>query len=123
MIVTKTKCEKAGETQIFSLKLNSVSKHFQNFVVYKNGGLWIGDIGKIHYLQDGKITEYGEKEGFPTNTRAHDFWEETDGNIWFATGDGNLSVIGSMKFKDGKFSKFGLENGLSNDRILCLQRS
>ncbi|HQU85669.1 MAG TPA: two-component regulator propeller domain-containing protein, partial [Pyrinomonadaceae bacterium] len=112
----------ASETQIYLLKLNSVSRYLQNLYEDKNSGLWIGDIGKIYYLQNGKIAEYSQKEGFPTNTRAHDFWEETDGSIWFATGDGNLSGVGLMRFKDEKFDKFGLENGLSNDRIFYVYK-
>jgi len=122
MRLNETKREKDGETQTYPLKLKSVYYYNPNFFEDKNGGLWAGDIGKLYYLNNGKITEYGEKDGVPQNTRAHNFWDEDDGSIWFATGDTNNSGIGIVRFKDGKFSSFGRENGLSNDRIFYVFR-
>ena len=108
---------KDNQTNIYRLKGNFV--YFFLGIVYEDskGGLWTSDLGKISYLHNGEITEYTEKDGIPPNIGGHSFWEEADGSIWFATGDFNHRGIGLVRFKDGKFSKFGMEQGLSNDRI------
>ena len=49
-------------------------------------------------------------------------WEESDGSIWFATGGFNLKGVGLVRLKDEKFTRYGTENGLTNDRILSLFR-
>lgn len=108
---------KNGNTNIYSIKLKFL--FFYNNRIYedKKGGLWISDLGKLFYLHDGRITEYFEKDRALANLIGHSTWEEADGSIWIATGDYNRPGVGLVRFKDGKFNKFGLENGLSNDRI------
>ncbi len=115
--LTEIRQIKDGQTQIYRLKGNFV--YFFHGVVYEDrkGGLWTADLGKISYLHNGEITEYTEKDGISTDIGGHSFWEEADGSIWFATGSFNFRGIGLVKIKDGKLSKFGLEQGLSNDRI------
>jgi signal transduction histidine kinase/ligand-binding sensor domain-containing protein len=108
---------KAGQTQIYRLKGNFIYFFLLNVYEDRKGGLWASDLGKISYLHNGEITEYTEKDGIPPNLGGHSFWEEADGSIWFATGNFDLRGIGLVKIKDGKLSKFGLEQGLSNDRI------
>jgi len=115
--LTEIRQIKDGQTQIYRLKGNFV--YFFHGVVYEDrkGGLWTADLGKISYLHNGEITEYTEKDGISPDIGGHSFWEEADGSIWFATGSFNFRGIGLVKIKDGKLSKFGLEQGLSNDRI------
>lgn len=113
----ETKQIKNGSTQIYRFALKFVSVFSQTAYEDRNGGLWVADLGKIYYLRDGELTEYSAKDGITPEIFGHDFWEESDGSVWFATGDYNRSGIGLVRFKDGKFTKFGGENGLSNDRI------
>lgn len=108
---------KAGQTKIYPINLKYVFFYFYNAFEDKKGGLWIADLGKLFYLHNGEITEYTQQAGFLNNVLGHSFWEDDDGSVWFATGDYNVPGIGLVRFKDGKFSKFGVENGLSNDRI------
>lgn len=114
---TETIYEKDGKTEIYSLKLDSFSSYNLNFYEEKSGGLWASEVGKLYFLKDGKITEYNEKDGVPQNTLAHSFWEESDGSLWFATGNFSFSGVGLVRFKDGRFNRFGLQQGLSNNRI------
>lgn len=113
----ETKQIKNGTAKIYRLSIKYVSVYSQTAYEDKKGGLWVADLGKIYYLRDGDITEYGAKDGILPEIFGHNFWEESDGSIWFATGDYNRPGIGLFRFRDGKFIKFGGENGLSNDRI------
>jgi len=113
----ETKQIKNDATQIYRFELKYVSVFAQTAYEDKMGGLWVADLGKIFYLRDGELTEYSAKDGITSEIFGHDFWEESDGSVWFATGDYNRSGIGLVRFKDGKFTTFGVGSGLSNDRI------
>ncbi|MBS1796635.1 MAG: hypothetical protein JSS81_22570 [Acidobacteria bacterium] len=82
----------------------------------RKGGLWLGDVGRLYYLRDGSIVEYTEKDGLP-KTLPHNFWEEADGSLWCATGSFNVAGAGLLRFKDGKFERFGREQGLSSETV------
>ncbi|HRH42853.1 MAG TPA: two-component regulator propeller domain-containing protein [Pyrinomonadaceae bacterium] len=111
---------KEGQKQIYPVSLKNLSiTDYSKMGAFedKSGGLWFADFDKLVYLKDGKISEYGEKDGYPQNIFAHRLWQESDGSLWFATGNYNFSGVGLVRFKDGKLTKFGIEHGLSNDRI------
>lgn len=114
---TETKQIKDGQTSTYPLNIKYSLFYINNVYEDTKGGLWIADQSKLFYLYDGNITDYTGTAGFLDNLIGHSFWEETDGSVWFATGDFNHVGIGLVRFKDGKFSKFGPEHGLSNDRI------
>ena len=114
---------KDGRTLIYDLgELKYLNQYTPTIYEEKSGALWISDINRSLYLRDGKITEYTEKDGVPPNVLGHNFWEEADGSLWFATGGFSVAGVGLVRFKDGKFSRFGLEQGLSNDRIFHVFR-
>ncbi|CAN5211520.1 hypothetical protein BH10ACI1_BH10ACI1_19600 [soil metagenome] len=113
----ETRHKKNGLTNIYKLKLEYLNSFLSTVYEDRKGGLWISDINKLLYLHDDKITEYTEKDGVPPNVLGHSFWEEADGSLWFATGAFSVAGVGLVRFKDGKFSRFGMEHGLSNDRI------
>ncbi len=115
---TETRQIRDGQTNTYRLNVKFALFHINNVYEDTQGGLWIADLGKLFYLRDGEITDYTEKAGFLDNVLGHSFWEEADGSVWFATGDFNRPGIGLVRFKDGKFIKFGAEYGLSNNRIL-----
>ncbi len=108
---------KDGQTQVYQLKEKFVYFFLGSVFEDAKGGLWTSDVGKISYLHNGEITEFTEKDGISPNVFGHSFWEDADGSVWFATGDFSRRGIGLVKFKNGKFSAFGPEYGLSNDRI------
>lgn len=86
----------------------------------KNGGLWLGGF-KLAHLQNGKIERFdSEKYGFPKNADFHQFWEENDGSVWFANGGMSAKGLGLVRYKDGKFSSFGKEAGLSDSSIFSV---
>jgi signal transduction histidine kinase/ligand-binding sensor domain-containing protein len=114
---TETRQIKNGQTNTYKLNVRFLDFNLSNVYEDKKGGLWIADLDKSFYLYNSEISEYTEKDGFPSNLIGHRFWEESDGSVWFATGDFNRPGVGLVRFKDGKFSRFGMEQGLSNDRI------
>lgn len=88
-----------------------------------HGALWLGvvGVGAVRLL-DGKIMVWGEKDGISFGAFPRFFREERDGSIWFSTGDSNTPGAGVFQWKDSKLSRFGLELGLSNDRVMGLFR-
>lgn len=111
---------KDGKKQIYKVSLENFSlTNLPKMSAFEDqtGGLWYADYNKLVYLKDGNINEYGIESGYPRNISAHRLWQENDGSLWFATGNYNTQGVGLVRFKNEKFTKFGLEKGLSNDRI------
>ncbi len=80
------------------------------------GGLWIGGLTLIH-LKHGTAESFRENAGFPAKADFHSFREESDGSIWFANGGRSGFGVGLVRYKDGQFSKFGKEFGLSGTAV------
>jgi diguanylate cyclase (GGDEF)-like protein len=87
-----------------------------NYLEDSTGGLWLGGTS-LTYLKDGKKQQFGEKEGFPHNSDFHSFWEESDGSFWFANGGRTSPGLGLVRYKDGQFSVFGKDLGLTDTNI------
>ncbi len=80
------------------------------------GNLWLGE-NSVHRLGNGEIENFGEKDGLPTNSIYHSFWESADGSIWFASGGGSRLGIGLVQYKDEHLQIWGMQYGLSNTSI------
>ena len=115
----QTRRLKDGGVTIYSFKFDTKREIWNNVYEDGRGDLWLGVVGGLYHLRaGGAIVRYAEKDGIPSDTAPHSFWEEADGSLWFATGDWNLAGAGLFQFKDGRFNRFGAEAGLSNDRII-----
>ena len=119
---SETSEERDGSLRTYQVDNKTVSYYNGSTFEDSHGALWIGDMGRLWRLKDGQATSYVNTNVLPSDTRPHRIWEETDGSIWFATGGFNLKGVGLVRFKDGKFSRFGVESGLTNDRILAVYR-
>lgn len=107
--------ERDGKTTIYEHELKTYTLYREDFEDSQKR-LWIG--GKsLTYLKDGKAFTFGEKDGFPPGADFHSFWEDSDGNIWFANGGRTSSGVGLVRYKDGEFSIYGKEAGLSDSNI------
>lgn len=114
---------KDGATQIYPVELLSV--YFWSSSAYEDakGNLWYGDKDKlVHLSAGGNIVEYGTKDGYPKNGFAHNFWEDDDGGLWFASGQFQIAGVGLVRFKDGKFTAYGKDAGLSDNHIFNVFR-
>lgn len=113
----ETREERDGATRIYKLELRNINFYNGTCFEDRRGGLWVADVGGLYYLRKGQITHYTAEDGVPAKTEPHRFWEDDDGSLWFATGDYNYAGVGLVRFKNGRFTTFGKERGLSNDRI------
>ncbi len=76
----------------------------------KDGGLWIGTAHGPMRVKDGKVVQYGPKDGVPADdVRA--FFESKDGSIWIGRA-GGLS-----QFKEGTFRNFTRSEGLPHSVV------
>ncbi len=104
-----------GNSTIYPNKIELFDSNVENYED-STGGLWIGGL-TLTYLKDGKIKRFGEKEGFPARSDFHTFWEDADGSIWFANGGKTNPGLGLVRYKDGEFSIFGKDVGLTDTNI------
>jgi diguanylate cyclase (GGDEF)-like protein len=107
--------QRDGKTTVYPHELKTYALFREDFEDSQKG-LWIGGI-TLTYLKDGKITTFSKKDGFPADADFHSFWEESDGSVWFANGGRTAPGVGLVRYKDGKFSFFGKEVGLSGSNI------
>lgn len=109
-----------GKVTVYNHKIerfNGVRDVFED----RAGALWIGG-AKLIRLKDSKIEDLTQSADFPLNGDFHSFWEEADGSIWFANGGKSAPGLGLVRFRDGKFTSFGKEAGLSNSSIFSIFR-
>jgi diguanylate cyclase (GGDEF)-like protein len=85
------------------------------------GGLWVGGF-TLEHLQDGKVERFATKHEFPKNADFHLFFEEDDHSIWFANGGPSGEGLGLVRYRDGEFSSFGKESGLSDSSIFSVYK-
>ena len=85
----------------------------------RDGSLWIatGHSG-VFRLKDGKLLHYGKAQGLADDSCLAMLFESSDGSLWIGTAQG-LS-----RFKNGEFTTFGLDNGLSSGvvKAMCEDR-
>ncbi len=86
-------------------------------VVYpaKNGTLWVGTVGGLFLLKDGRWTTFTPAEGLAHADLYGDvraLVEDKAGNLWIGTAGG-----GVQSYRDGKFTTFTTTNGLSSNFV------
>ncbi len=82
------------------------------------GRIWIGSVGGVEYLENGKFVDFTEKLGLPIGD--FDFWDiyqTAEGAMWFATGKG------LFKYENGNVSRFTIENGLPSSDVKKILRA
>lgn len=104
-----------GKSTVYNYQVERLEP-FREIFEDSTGALWIGGAVLVR-LKDGNIEVFNVKEGFPANSGFQFFREENDGSIWFANGGSTTSGVGLVRYKDGVFSHFGKEAGLSNASI------
>lgn len=61
-----------------------------------------------------RFESFGAKDGIPTH-KVHSVYKTRDGRLWIGTWDGLC-----VREADGKFKRFGPEDGLSHKMVLCM---
>lgn len=80
-------------------------------------GLWIGTEEGASYLQDGTFTNYSVDEGL-SNNFVHTTMLDHEGNIWFGTFGGGMSL-----FMGNHFKSYTVEEGLPNNVVTSITES
>jgi len=117
---TETTEFRNGKLTIYPLTIKKLEFRIITFED-SQGNLWLGE-NSVHRLGKGEIKNFGEKDGLPTNSIYHSFWEEKDGSVWFASGGGSSLGIGLLQYKDGRLNIWGTRHGLSNTSIFEIFR-
>ncbi len=117
---TETTELRGGKLTVYPLTLKKIEFRIITFED-SQGNLWLGE-NSVHRLGSGEIENFGEKDGLPTNSIYHSFWEEKDGSVWFASGGGSSLGIGLLQYKDGRLNIWGTRHGLSNTSIFEIFR-
>ena len=104
-----------GTSTVYNYKIERLES-FREAFEDSEGALWIGGVELLR-LKDGAVQVFGEKDVFPVNSGFQIFWEESDGSVWFANGGTSAAGVGLVSYKNGAFSHFGTEVGLSNASI------
>ncbi len=81
--------------------------------------LWIGE-NLVHRLGQGRIENFGKKDGLPPASVYHSFWEKEDGGVWFASGGESTQGIGLIEYKNGRLNFWGAKHGLFNTSIFSV---
>ena len=87
------------------------------------GGVWLGEYGKLRRLHDGRLTEYPQFEGTPVVA----VFEDRDRVMWVGTLSGHVSGSpgGLYRYSGGTFTAIRKEEGLvhNNVRVITQDRA
>lgn len=104
-----------GKTFVYPIKITTPDFKI-NAYEDKHGNLWIGE-NAVHRLGGGGHAHFGEADGLPRYSIYHSFWEDADGDVWFASGGNSSLGIGLVEHQNGLLSFRGIEDGLFNASI------
>lgn len=121
-VVTKNKTIEFdnGKSTVYPFYIERFDSQIEVFED-SEGSLWVSDT-KLTRFRNGIIEYPGKHLNFPRRGDFHSFWEEPDGSLWFANGGRTGAGLGLVRFKDGEFSIFGKEKGLSDTNIISVFR-
>ena len=82
----------------------------------RNGDLWAGGDGSfLGRWHDGKWERYDDASKIFGITVMRSIEEDHEGNLWIALNTGDL-----LRFRDGRFTRFGAGDGLPGSTIHCI---
>ena len=80
----------------------------------RSHAIWLATADGVIKYYNGTAVKYSKSNGF-TDKRAISIAQDADGNLWFGTKGGGISV-----FDGSKWTSYTVENGLNSNNILCL---
>jgi ligand-binding sensor domain-containing protein/signal transduction histidine kinase len=97
-----------GKSELLSISTSG------RFYEDHEGAIWIGTIMGLHRAREPAITLLTEREGLSLN-RVYTIFQDRKGAAWIGTWDDGLN-----KFEGGRFTHYGIADGLPSVRITCL---
>jgi ligand-binding sensor domain-containing protein/signal transduction histidine kinase len=106
---------KGGRQEIYQMpaKRIPVSDCYEDI----QGNLWIGTDQGVYRWKDGAVTHYTEKDGVPARRLIYPTCEDGEGNMWFGTESSVGKDGGILRFKDGRFIRLTVADGLASDNV------
>jgi diguanylate cyclase (GGDEF)-like protein len=115
-ITTKGVTETTAGRSVFTPIDMSNASFRPNIFEDRDGGLWLGE-NRVHYVKNGELRTFGEKDGLLLNSIYHSFWQEQDGSVWFSSGGASSTSVGLVQIKNGEVHFWGQPHGLSSTSI------
>jgi signal transduction histidine kinase/ligand-binding sensor domain-containing protein len=111
-----------GSETFYPIKTELYNNYFSGIKLFEDslGNLWFGDLNGVYCLKNGEIKSFSVADGVPKRMGMRPFLEDSDGSIWFASALPWIEGVGVVRFKDGKFTAFGKQNGLSSNFVANL---
>ncbi len=83
-----------------------------------DGSVWVGtEMGAMHFKTDGTTQRYDRSNGLPGVGSIYSVARDGLGRLWFASYGSGLYQLQ----KNGKFTRFTQEDGLTNNTVHCLE--
>ena len=102
---------KAGHFQAFDENVGLPMRHIQVIHPDGSGGVWVGGTAGLGHVDiNGNVRYWAPLQDLPAAS-IHDFLSDADGTLWMA------SDRGLLRYREGRFVVFGLEQGLPRERI------
>ncbi len=80
----------------------------------RSGRFWVGNLGHLRYLNNGKLVDFTVAAGFSVDTEFSVITEDRQNNLWFGTNHG----LG--RYSSGRSTLFTKKDGLPDDNIVAL---
>jgi signal transduction histidine kinase/ligand-binding sensor domain-containing protein len=111
-----------GKETFYPLKTEFYNNYFSGLRLFEDSrrNLWFGDLTGVYCLKDGTIKKYTTSDNIPSRMALRPYLEDSDGSIWFASSLPWIEGVGAVRFKDGKFTIWGKQAGLSSNFIANL---
>jgi diguanylate cyclase (GGDEF)-like protein len=106
---------KNGKTTTLPIDLTKISFRVNVFEA-GDGTLWLGE-NRVHRVRDGQLRTFDDKDGLPSTSLYHSFWQESDGSVWFSSGGASSGSVGLVQISDDKITLWGRDHGLLSSSI------
>lgn len=103
-----------GEWLQYTTEDGLLGNSIYSILMDKSGRLWIGGDDGVCYLENGKFTALGEKQGIPTGSVLN-FAEDRFDNVWLS-----INEVGVVKYQENGFEHFTKKDGLPSNNIYSL---
>lgn len=81
----------------------------------RSGRLWLGNGSGAYYWENGKLTTFGQDQGFVENIGVRALAEGPPGTIWFGTEPGEL-----WRYQNGRLKRFSAPPDWANARVSAI---
>ena len=104
------------QATVFTKKDGLPDDYIIAFLQAADGKIWVGTRGGLASIENGKIRAFTTADGLASNY-IRSLYEDSDRVLWIGSYDGGLT-----RFKDGKFTRITMKEGLSSNGVFLYSR-